>query len=305
MVRSPILLIPLYGSYSHSDFSQTKRDGGYRPSVFMTQGVEFAIWMMAGTLLGWILFLSKTLRNKLPLIPMPFLPTLLLLRLVTFSLRSSGFIFLLLVGLVTFLTAKFFRSCLALLLLLLLPILYMHLRSTRAWDGQNLVEAAEKATGSKDRADSLAFRLLNETLLVEKAKQRIWLGWGGFQRSYVTNEKGEYISVPDGMWILTFGKFGLFGLVSLSLSYLLPAFLFLKRYHTRLWAKPQWSPVMGFVTLMGLTMIDNLFIAMYNPVITLAMGGLVSFLISLSPNPTSVQHLQHNPTIPISTPRVI
>lgn len=278
MVMSPVLHIQLYGWYPHSDFSQTKRGGGYRPSVFMTHGLEFAIWMMAGTLLGWILFLSKSLRGKMPLLKLPFLPALGFLTLVTVSLRSSGAVMMLLFGLATFLGAQLFRSKLVLIVLLGLPPLYMHLRASGAWDGQNLIEAAEKATGSKDRADSLAFRLMNETMLVEKAKQRPLLGWGGYQRSYVTNDKGEYISVPDGMWILTFGKFGLLGLFSLSLAYIVPALLFALRYPARVWGEREWAPVTGFAILMGLTMIDNLFNAMYNPVTTLAMGGLVSFL---------------------------
>ena len=90
----------------------------------------------------------------------------------------------------------------------------MNLRATGTWDGQNLIDAAKKVTGSEERVGSLSFRLYNENLLVEKARLRLVFGWAGYQRSFVTDEQGRFISVPDGMWILTLGKNGLFGLLA-------------------------------------------------------------------------------------------
>lgn len=172
------------------------------------------------------------------------------------------------------------RTKIPLLLALLLPLAYMNLRATGAWDGQALIEASKKLTGNEERAGSLSFRLFNENLLVEKARLRPVFGWAGYQRSFVTDENGRFISVPDGMWILTLGKNGLFGLTALSASILLAPFLFFWKCPARRLGDPLVAPATAFAICLCIFMADSLFNAFYNPVLMMAAGGLASLLIS-------------------------
>jgi hypothetical protein len=59
-----------------------------------------------------------------------------------------------------------------------------------------------------DRVGSLAFRLGNEDILMDRARQRPLFGWGGWSRGRVHDEEGRDLSVTDGRWIIIFGQGG-------------------------------------------------------------------------------------------------
>jgi len=309
MVISPQLHILFYGWYPH-DFSQTKRGGGYRPSVFMAHGLELAMWNAAAAFMGWQLFLRKAIVKTVPLLKLPLLPAVAGVTAVLVLSRSSGALMLFLLAMGVYQASLMLRSKVPLLLLLLLPVVYMNLRATGAWDGTALVEAAGKLTGNEERVGSLSFRLFNETLLVEKALQRPIFGWAGYNRSFVTDERGRFISVPDGMWILTFGKNGLWGLVALSGTVLLAPLLFILRLPASGLRDPVTAPAAAFATFLGVFMADNLLNAMYNPIMMLAAGGLASLVLAgvkMPAGDTSQSHpssLENTPLFPRPT-RVI
>ena len=279
MIISPQFHIMLYGYYPH-DFSQTKRGVGYRPSVFMKHGLELAIYNASAVVMGWVIFLRKSVQRVVPLLNIPLFPAVVGLTVILVISRSSGALVLCLLGLALFQAAVMLRTKIPLLVLVLLPLAYMNLRATGAWDGQNLIEASKKMTGDEERVGSLSFRLFNENLLVEKARLRPVFGWAGYQRSFVTDENGRFISVPDGMWILTMGKNGLFGLTSLGMSILLAPFLFLWKTPSRRLGDPLVAPATAFAICLCIFMADSLFNAFYNPLLMIAAGGLSSLLIS-------------------------
>ena len=278
MMISPQMHIFFYGWYPH-DFSQVKRGGGYRPSVFMAHGLELAMWNAAAAFMGWQLYLRKSVEKRLPFLDVSLLACVIGVTLVLVLSRSTGALMLFLFAMGVFEVCVRVKTKIPLLLFLLLPVFYMNLRAVGAWDGQSLVEAAGKLSGSVERTGSLAYRLFNENLLVEKALLRPIFGWGGFNRSFVTNENGIYISVPDGMWILTLGKNGLFGLSALSASILLAPVLFFLLVPKRRFAEPLMAPSAAFALFLGVFMADNLFNAMYNPILMLASGGLTSLVL--------------------------
>ncbi len=295
MVISPQLHIMFYGWYPH-DFSQTKRGGGYRPSVFMAHGLELAMWNAAAAFMGWQLYLRKVIEKTVPILKLPLLPCVIGISLVLVLSRSSGALLLFLMAVGLFQVSVILKTKIPLLLLLLLPVLYMNLRATGAWDGQNMIEAAGKITGNEERVGSLGFRLYNETLLVDKAMLRPIFGWAGYNRSFVTDEQGRYISVPDGMWILTLGKNGLFGLTALSASILLAPILFFLVTPAKLLREPLVAPAAAFATFLGIFMADNLLNAMYNPIMMVAAGGLSSLILAkgaMKPTPTG------SPALPV------
>ena len=279
MVISPQFHIIFYGYYPH-DFSQTKRGVGYRPSVFMKHGLELAIYNASAVVMGWQLFLRKSIVRVVPWLNVPLFPAVVGLSVILLISRSSGALMLCLLALAMLQAAVMFRTKLPLLLLVLLPLAYMNLRATGAWDGQNLIEASKKLTGNEERVGSLSFRLFNENLLVEKARLRPVFGWAGYQRSFVTDENGRFISVPDGMWILTLGKNGLFGLTALGASILLAPFLFFWKCSSRRLGDPLVAPATAFATCLCIFLADSLFNAFYNPVLMVAAGGLSSLLLS-------------------------
>jgi hypothetical protein len=303
---SPQLHTKIYGWYPH-DFIQTMRDGAYRPSVFMSHGLELAIWNAAAAFVGWQLYLRKALPKRLPFLPVPTLPALILLTLILARSHSSGALALFFIAMALFQLVVMLRRKSFLMILLVLPFAYMYLRGSGVWSGQNLVEISVKFTGSAERGRSLTARLDNEKILVEKACLRLPFGWGPYQRSFVVDSYGNYISVPDGRWVVILGENGLFGLLSFSIFMMLPALLYFMRCSVAELASTERIAASAFATFMGITMIDNMFNAMGNPVLIVAAGGLLTLV--LSPSAFSAtrrdENIKANSLILVPTTRTI
>ena len=306
---SPQMHIWVYGWYPH-DFLQTIRESGFRPSVFMSHGLELAIWNAAAAFIGWQLYLRHVIRGSLPFLKTPILPAIIVLSILLMISHSSGAFYLFLIALVITEISIRLKTFIPILLVALLPITYIGLRSTGAWDGQSLVDAAHKITGSADRTQSLDFRIQNETILAEKARIKILFGWGSGGRSLITDKTGKLISVPDGQWIITLGEGGLLALASINCVYLLPALLFFLKFPPKRLGRSVETPAVAFAIFFIITMIDNLFNFMSNPVLIVASGGIVSLALSPSalsgspPGESRLSKLQH-PLTPRATTRVI
>jgi hypothetical protein len=208
---SPQLHFWFYG-YISSDFIQEMRqDGSFRPMVFMGHGLaacffamttvvaSAALWRLririfqfsAGAItpyLGFVLILCKSgaaLVYGIFLVPM--------VRLAKPSLQTR-----------------------VALLLAILALCYPILRMAEIFPTDATAELATKF--SEDRAQSLKFRFDQEEQLLGKAAERPFFGWGRFGRNRVLKEDyrgiGYDTSVTDGLWIITFGQFGLFGFLS-------------------------------------------------------------------------------------------
>ena len=280
VAMSPRLHRMLYGFHAHS-FGQARRGGGWRPVVFMEHGLMVAMWMTTACLCGLTLLTGGGLRRM----PAPFRrllwPLWVVLLVTTFLCKSTGAIFLLLLGTAVFFGARLLRSRLPFFVLLSLPLLYMGLRGTGSWTAQNLVDAAGGAA-SAERAGSLEYRIQNENILVEKALERPWLGWGRYRRSYVRDENDEVVSVPDGLWVLSLGRDGVLGLTAMTATLMLPCLMFLRRFPPREWRRPEVAAMVGLPLVMGLFMIDNLFNNMFNPAMLLAGGGMAGLAAGAS-----------------------
>jgi cell division protein FtsW (lipid II flippase) len=66
---------------------------------------------------------------------------------------------------------------------------------------------------SSDREGSLRYRLETEELLLERARQRIWFGWGSWGRNRVYDEATDYSPATDGLWAIVLGMYGVVGFV--------------------------------------------------------------------------------------------
>jgi hypothetical protein len=266
---SPQLHKWVYG-YHPADFAMAIRFGGYRPTVFMQHGLMVAMWMAAATLMGVWLWYTQSVR-EIRGIPMVVLVPLL--GATTLACRSMNSMVLLAVGLGAMFATGWFKTRLFLAALIIVGPVYIALRLSDVWGGEQL--AALAALVDADRASSLQTRLNNESMLSDRALQQPIFGWGGWGRARVRNESGRDVSTTDGLWIIAVGNNGIVGLTSWMAALLLPAALLLKYSRPIDWAHPVFASAGALGILLVLYFLDCIMNAMVNPVFTIAAGGVI------------------------------
>ena len=268
------LLVKLYG-LGHWGGQSGLRLGGYRPNVFFYTGLELGMWMTAASLAGLWLWRCGVIKR---IGQIPFGPVLLPILLGTTILcRSTGALALLAFGMMTLWLSARFRTRLLLASLLLVGPLYVAVRVTNLWSGQQAVDLAKRIV-SPVRAESLAFRFRCENLLSVRAMEQPVFGWGGWGRSsvYFEEDRRPEHKVPtDGLWIILLGIKGYVGLVLFYLALILPAALFVWRIPARLWGEPRMAAGSLAAVLLGLHMVDCLVNAFPNIMYLALAGGLI------------------------------
>jgi hypothetical protein len=270
---SPQLHRMFYGYHAFADFNQSMRGGGWRPTVFMDHGLMVAMWMCMAALVAIWAWRTGAIKQIIG-IPMSVIAPVMFITAVL--CKSTGALFLLLLGLFTLYTIKWWRTRFVIWVLIAAAPLYMALRITKTWDGSEILEISKLV--SSERSQSMDFRLRNENLLVDKAVLQPVFGWGGWGRNQIITK--DFRTVVDGQWIDAFGKYGLVGLGGFSAVLLLPAFLVAKRYPPQTWSSPIFAAGAGLLMINILYMLDNIPNAMVNPVYILAAGGLTGVLVN-------------------------
>jgi len=266
---SPQLHRLVYGYHQHG-FGQTIRYGGYRPMVFMEHGLMVGMWMVSATLSGIALWRSGALRF---IYGIPILPLVGVLLLTALLCKSTGAIAILLIGLAALAIVFYVRANVAIPAIALISVAYILLRATGLWSGVQLIDYADTLVGA-ERAASLETRITNENLLGARAKQHWIFGWGGWNRSRITDASGRDISITDSQWIITYGVTGFVGLAGLLGAILIPALALSWRAHPAVWGHPAVAAYAVAALLLALWMIDNTVNAMFNPIYLLMAGGL-------------------------------
>ena len=274
---SPRLHKLVYG-WHPGNFGQTKRSGGWRPMVFMKHGLMCGMWMASGAVAGLRLWQARSIPGRIPRIGVSTWLVVAGLIITLVLCKSFGALVLMILGGAVIPFVARFRVMLPIVIICAVPSFYMLSRGSGWWDAENLI-AASLAISNEERSESLAFRLKNENVLIEKALLRPVFGWGGWKRSFIFNASGVAISVPDGLWIVAFGQNGLFGLTALTLTLLLPQILFLKTFPASVWRQTAVASIAPLSVLLGLFMIDNLFNDMFNPAMLLSAGGITGLYI--------------------------
>jgi hypothetical protein len=256
------------------EYSKELGSWGSRPRVFMGTGLALGTFMTAASLMGVWLWYTGALKR---LHGYAVGPLVALLVFTTFACKNMGALSLLIFGLAALFSIRFIgRSVLIYALILAAPA-YMGFRASGSWSAESMVELASMV--HEKRGMSLNGRLVNDTMLAEKALERPVFGWGGWGRSRIYDENGKDISVTDGLWIITIGTSGLVGLAAITAALLVPPTMLVVRYPARLWLDPRVAPAGAAAVLVVLYMIDNLFNSMFNPVYVMAAAGLVSVVV--------------------------
>jgi len=272
---SPQLHRLAYGFSPVEMFGQNIRFGGYRPVVFMNHGLMLALFMASATLVAYWLWRTGARRAvALVGLHLPMGLAAAALGLTTILCKSTGAVALLLAGIVVLEGTRLLRAPVLILLLLAVPPAYCAAR-VAGWSGEALI-AATSGMVAAERAQSVEYRFANETLLVDKAMQRPWLGWGRWGRSRLHDATGRDVSVTDSLWVITLGETGLVGLVALGLALGLPILLLLRAAPARHWGERGVASAAALAAVGLIGMADDLLNTMATPAALAIAGALVA-----------------------------
>jgi hypothetical protein len=273
---SPQLHRIVYGYQQHA-FAQHVRFGGFRPMGFLYHGLMVALFMAVGALCAYWLWRTRAVRS---LLGVPAGWTVLVLGATTLLCKSVGPIVLLLVAVAVLEGSRVLRSSALVLALTFAPVTYCGARLL-GWSGRSVVEFVERHV-DVERAASVADRLRSEDLLMARALERPWTGWGRWGQSRVRDEWGSEIAETDGLWIIALGVMGFPGLVTLGLIFAVPALALLWRRPARLWAAPAVSSSAVLATVVLVSAVDSLPNAMTMPILSVAAGAVLSRCAALA-----------------------
>ncbi|WP_370401070.1 hypothetical protein [Sulfitobacter sp. JB4-11] len=264
---SPQINTWVYGFFQH-DFSQTMRGGGFRPIVFLPHGLWLALFVCTALMAATALARATPRPEKLRLYGFAVYIFLLLMLCKSAAAIIYG------LALTPVILLASHRMMIRLALVFgTIAVVYPMLRNIGVVPVWSLVEQAQAI--SAERAHSLGFRFANEEVLLERAADKPWFGWGGWGRSLIRNpETGMILSIPDGRWIIVFGTFGWLGYVCefglLALPLALMAVYIRKNRDV-----PLSLYVAPLCLILGVTMIDMLINATLTPMTWLCAGAVL------------------------------
>ena len=266
---SPQLHRWVYGFFQ-DDFSQTMREGGFRPVVFMQHGLAVAMFTVAG-----ILAAAGLYKTKIKIFGIGAGWALAYLSLILVLSKSvAAFLYALVaVPLVLFVTPKMqFRVA---TLLAVIVLLYPDVRAADLVPVNDVRDWAEAHYG-EDRAASMMTRFLSEDMLLKRAAERPFFGWGTYGRAEVFDpmQGGARLSIRDGDWIITWGDFGRVGFLGKYLLLLLPIFL-AGRQVRRVRRESDRRLLAALALILGFSVFDLLPNGNYNYLVFVFSGALM------------------------------
>ena len=215
---SPQLNLMLYGFFQH-DFSQAIRFGGFRPFVFMPHGLWVAFFALM------CLLASVTLLRLGPaaIRPKQLLVAVYLMVVLVFCRSAGPWIYALLLVPVILVFPRRLQLAVAAVMAVIV-ISYPLLRGLHLVPIDDILSLALRM--NEERGQSLQFRIINEELLLERAAERPFFGWGGYGRGLLHDAySGRITVIADGGWIITLGIYGWAGYIAEFGLLALPIFL--------------------------------------------------------------------------------
>jgi hypothetical protein len=207
---SPRLTVQFYGFFPHT-WHQHIRSGGFRPIVFLPHGLFLALFFAMATIALSGLARAERQRRGVLLLGAAWV-------LLTLALSNSltGLLIALALCPVVLLAGVRLQLTLAAAIAAFM-LLYPALRMAELVPTERFVTIAERINPA--RGASLNFRFENEELILDHVRERQVLGWGGYGRNRIYDERGRGVDTVDSSWIVALGVggwvrfIGLFGLL--------------------------------------------------------------------------------------------
>jgi hypothetical protein len=205
----------VYG-FTPGTFVEALRGSGYRPIVFMDNGLAVAMFSFTTFAAAIGLARSRAAVGA----PSARTRTLVTGALVLLCKSLAAILYAAAAAVLRFLSfANVGRAAAAIVVLVLV---FPLLRIADLTPTERVVEAFERFEPA--RAASLAYRFRNEDALVVRALERPVFGWGYSARAWVYGADGSTTTVTDGLWIIFFGNSGFVGLFGFFALIAVPVF---------------------------------------------------------------------------------
>ncbi|MET0169197.1 MAG: hypothetical protein ABW191_02270 [Aliihoeflea sp.] len=274
MRMSPQLNTKIYGFFQHS-FDQTMRFGGFRPIVFLQHGLWVALFAVTALAAA-----CASLRYAEPHQRTRYVAASFYLGVILIFCRSVGPVVLAaaLVPLVLFASMRTQLRVAAVLAIIV--VAYPLLRSADLVPVDAMLAQAEHVDA--DRQGSLRYRFDNEAILLDRANEKPYFGWGAWNRNLVHDyETGQSISVSDGRWIIVIGIGGLFAYIA-EFGLLALPLLMLRRRALSIQRDAD-APFLGVLGLMlAFNMVDLIPNATLTPITWILAGSILGYAEKLA-----------------------
>jgi hypothetical protein len=202
---SPQLSTWIYG-YEPSATITAMRDGGFRAVVFLTNGLWVAFFAMTTTVAAAALWRTRT---RVGPWPPSWITGYLSFTVILCKTVSALWYGTILVPLVRWASPR--TQLRVACVLAAIALAYPLLRAADLVPTTSILEATE--TLAPGHFGSLKLRFDQEQLLLERAWERPWFGWGRFGRNRIY-DSGHDASISDGHWVITIGTFGVVGFIA-------------------------------------------------------------------------------------------
>jgi len=264
---SPQLHRWVYGYFPHQ-FAQTMRDGGFRPVVFLDQGIQLALFVSMAVIAAVVLARGKM---RIRRVSAAWISAYLAVLLLLCKTLAAAFYAAVIVPLVLVTRPRTWIkiSCVLLLIICAYPAL-------RTFDLIPVHHISQAATNvSLDRSKSFQTRVQNEDKLLAKANDKPLFGWGAWGRNRIYDrDTGQNVSITDGGWIIEFGSWGWLGYLSIFGLLTVAAFSALGAVGKEV--TPASVTLGGLSLLLAVNLIDMLPNANFTPITLLIAGSIAN-----------------------------
>lgn len=261
---SPQLNNMVYGFFPHS-WIQHLRGGGFRPLVFLRHGLWLGFFLLMVVLAAAAMVRSKKENRAF------YFVAAVWMMLVLMVSRNLGAAVL---GLL-FVACVFLSPKAQIRIAVIVAVLFTINPLVRSSYEQPLLALAEQA--SIHRANSLRTRFDNETLIYDHAMEKPVFGWGHRSRWRVHDERGEDITLSDGVWIIVMSQRGWVGFIAFFGLLILPVLL-LRRVAKSRPVTPGTSALALMIGANLIYMIPNSTLSPIGWMVAGALAGFVQFV---------------------------
>lgn len=195
---SPQLHNLVYG-YHASDFVQSVRGGdSFRPAVFVGHGLALAFWFSTCIVAAIALHKNKMRVAK-------FSPWMIVcyLSAILFLSKTWSALFYVILGVIFIYKLSPSKQIKWSFLMAALIMLYPVTKIMGVFPDKEIISSIREYNA--ERADSMETRFINEEVLLARALEKPFFGWGGWGRNRVYDNTGKDIVITDGNWIIQFG----------------------------------------------------------------------------------------------------